>query len=333
MTSAVRPPTPDAQQDPDTPRSSNCLNCGVPLSGPFCAQCGQRDVPPYPSVRELAVDAFWELSGWDGRFATTVRALFRHPGMLTREFLEGRRARYISPLRLYLMASLVYFLAASAAPDLKPARKADPNFVGVQSGRFRIGAPTRDNAASRVGRAVSRSMDSTKRDPDPDLSLDSLSAEARREGALEDIAKAPAVFRPFLRKAILDPAGFKRSMVDAIPRLLFALLPIFAAILALFYHRRKYPEHLYFAVHLHAFVFLALAVTELVKLTRLTQVAAPVSIAMLLWIPVYTTIAIRRTYGGSIAGTVAKEVGIGVIYFFAGVAAFLVMLDVISVFN
>ena len=98
-------------------RSVACLNCGTPLVGPFCAECGQRDVPPYPSVRELAVDAFWELSGWDGRFASTVRAPVARPGKLTREFLEGRRARYISPLRLYLMCSLVYCVLAAAVPN------------------------------------------------------------------------------------------------------------------------------------------------------------------------------------------------------------------------
>src|SRR5256885_655518 len=88
-------------------------------SGPFCAVCGQRDIPPYPSVRELAVDAMSEFSGWDGRLASTLRALFQRPGMLTHEFLEGRRVRYISPLRLYLMTSLVYFVIAAAAPNLR----------------------------------------------------------------------------------------------------------------------------------------------------------------------------------------------------------------------
>jgi hypothetical protein len=38
-------------------RASACLNCGSPLTGAFCADCGQRDIPPYPSVRELVVDA------------------------------------------------------------------------------------------------------------------------------------------------------------------------------------------------------------------------------------------------------------------------------------
>jgi uncharacterized protein DUF3667 len=91
---------------------SVCLNCGTPLRGPFCAGCGQRDVPPYPSVRELAIDAISEFSGWDGRLSQTLRTLIRRPGVLTREFLEGRRARYISPLRVYLTASLVYFVVA-----------------------------------------------------------------------------------------------------------------------------------------------------------------------------------------------------------------------------
>src|SRR5687767_329412 len=104
---------------PGEGRSAVCLNCGAPLSGVFCSRCGQRDIPPYPSVRELAVDVVTEFSGWDGRLALTLRELVRRPGMLTREFLEGRRARYISPLRLYLVSSLVYFLLAAAAPNVR----------------------------------------------------------------------------------------------------------------------------------------------------------------------------------------------------------------------
>ena len=100
-------------------RPASCLNCGTALTGPFCSECGQRDIPAYPSVRELAVDAVSEFSGWDGRLALTLRTLVRRPGLLTREFLEGRRARYISPLRVYLTASLVYFLLAASAPTVR----------------------------------------------------------------------------------------------------------------------------------------------------------------------------------------------------------------------
>ena len=96
---------------------TTCLNCGSQLGGAYCSECGQRDAPPHPSLRELGGEAFAELSGWDGKFAETVRALLRKPGKLTVEFLEGRRARYLSPLRLYLTCSVIYFLIAAAVPS------------------------------------------------------------------------------------------------------------------------------------------------------------------------------------------------------------------------
>ena len=284
-----------ALHGPATPvRSSGCLNCGAALTGPFCSKCGQRDVPPYPSVRELAIDAFWELSGWDGRFATTVRALVARPGKLTREFLEGRRARYISPLRLYLMCSLVYFLGAAAAPDVR-LESGKSMWMGLR-------------VTSDIGAA----------------------SEEERRQVMADIESAPSVLRPFMRRAVTDPAGFKSSLFDAMPRMLFALLPAFSAIVAVFYRGLKYPEHLYFAIHLHAYVFLALALGELAKFTQLPVIVGTVAAVALLTIPVYATIAFRQIYGGSLVATLAKEVGIAAIYFATYVVAFVAMVYVVS---
>jgi len=291
-------------------RSTACLNCSAQLTGPFCAACGQRDIPPYPSTRELVVDAFWELSGWDGRFATTVRALVQKPGMLTREFLEGRRARFLSPLRLYLLASLAYFVVASAAPQAKlPGKNAGLN----------VTATTTKSRPERVADAVSGSLDKG-----PALT------SAERDAALKDLERAPALMRPTLRKAIADPVGFKRGIAATMPRMLFALLPIFAAIVAIFYRGRKYPEHLYFAIHLHAFMFLALGVAELTKFTRVPPIIATVGLIAVLWIPVYATLAFRRVYGGSMAMTLAKEIAIGTIYFAVSVVAFILMIYWVS---
>lgn len=317
------------------PNATVCLNCATPLTGPFCSSCGQRDVPPYPSVRELAVDAFWELSGWDGRFATTVRALFRRPGLLTREFLEGRRARYISPLRLYLMASLVFFVLSAAAPNVN-TNDMSKNFAGVQTNESRIGVTvTSSSRPERVANAATQSLQaaSSQRDSaDRDLKPENMTAE-QKAAVLKEVNAAPRIFRPFLRRAIEDPAGFKRGMFEAMPRMLFALLPIFAGIVALFYRRLKYPEHLYFAIHLHAFVFLALALIEISKFSRMPIVVAIISTPVLIWIPTYSTLAFRRVYGGSIVKTLAKEAGIGTMYsLMAGVAFFLV-LDLVSLFG
>jgi hypothetical protein len=94
-----------------------CLNCGAALHGAFCGACGQRSVPADPTVSELAGDAWQELSGYDGRVAATFRGLL-HPGRLTLEYLQGRRARYLSPVRLYLTVSVIYFLIAATAPQI-----------------------------------------------------------------------------------------------------------------------------------------------------------------------------------------------------------------------
>jgi hypothetical protein len=292
--------------------SDACLNCGTTLSGQFCSSCGQRDIPPYPSTRELVVDAFWELSGWDGRFVSTVRALVQRPGMLTREFLEGRRARYLSPLRLYLLASLAYFVLAAAAPNVRVGERARTSGLSVSAGT--------KSRPERVADATNVSLTGGQE----------LTAAERAE-ALKEIERAPALMRPFLRRAVGDPKGFKRGMVETMPKMLFALLPVFAAILGLFYRGRKYPEHLYFAIHLHAFIFLALSLVELAKFTRVESLILVVSVPSLLAIPVYATLAFRRVYGGSLALTVAKEGMIAALYALTSGIAFVGMLYWVSV--
>ena len=300
------------------PKVAACLNCATPLAGPYCSNCGQRDVPPYPSVRELAVDAFWELSGWDGRFATTVRALFRQPGLLTREFLEGRRARYFSPLRLYLMCSLVYFLISAAAPALS-TKDGKGMFIGVRT------TPTSTQTVSRPERTANAASQALRKQ-------EALS-QAERDSVLASIAKAPALMRPLLQRAVTDPTGFKKGMLENMPRMLFALLPIFALIVALFYRGRNYPEHLYFAIHLHAFFFMALSISALSKFSHVPAVAMVVGLAMILWIPIYATRAFRRTYGGSMATTLLKETVIGVIYAVVTFAAFMLTMAWVARFG
>ena len=284
--------------------------------GPFCAECGQRDIPPYPSTRELVVDAFWELSGWDGRFASTVRALVQRPGLLTREFLEGRRARYLSPLRLYLLASLAYFVIAAAVPNSMRVGTTLTPFAGVTS----TTSAAQKSRPQRVADIASGSLTSQKTLPPAELAA-----------ALKDVEKAPELIRPMLRKSVADPAGFKRGIFETMPRMLFALLPLFAAIVALFYRGRKYPEHLYFAIHFHAFIFLALSVSGLAKLTQVPALATTVGIVAKLWIPVYATLAFRRVYGGSLIGTLAKEFAILMLYSIASIVGLLVLVYWVSV--
>jgi hypothetical protein len=94
-----------------------CLNCGAALSGQYCGQCGQRATSRLISLWELVRDAFGDLFELDSRLWRTLIPLLARPGRLTREYLEGRRARFMPPFRMYLVLSLVFFLVAFFNPQ------------------------------------------------------------------------------------------------------------------------------------------------------------------------------------------------------------------------
>ena len=259
-----------------------CLNCGAPLVGKFCATCGQRAIPPYPSIREMAGEVWHEFSGWDGRFIRTFKALFTRPGALTVDVLEGRRARYISPVRLYLVASVTFFVISAAAPNRR---------VKDDSGRMRevqIGVWTSDDETA-------------------------LTAEDRAEMQRE-IDEAHWFTRPLFEAVLRDPAGLQSRMVAAMPKVFFALVPVFAGILSIFYWKRRYSQHLIFALHLHAVIFVAMAAAELPKFTGNVPTSMAAAAAALLLIVVYGLRGLRHAYGSRWPATLVKAAGIGLVY-------------------
>lgn len=99
--------------------STTCRNCGALLHGRFCAACGQEDRPLDPRLGDVVREVAREISALDGRVLRSVRRLFLSPGFLTKEYFEGRRNAWVSPVRLYLTFSVAYFAVASftgAAP-------------------------------------------------------------------------------------------------------------------------------------------------------------------------------------------------------------------------
>jgi hypothetical protein len=272
--------------------ASTCQNCATPLTGRYCSDCGQRAIPPRPTIRELAGDAWNELVGWDGKLVRTLRMLVRHPGELTRAAIEGRRARYISPVRLYLICSVAYFLAAAAVPfpDAELSVGAD---VGV-------GVATPDPTSAAIDKAMRQG-------------LAALSADER--AAVEaQIAGQPAVFRPLFRRAVEDYRGLQRQVGDVFSRALFVLVPVLALLLAMFYRHRHFPEHLYAALHLQTFVFVMLALQSIAAYTRSLPVIATASIVAVLAIVAHAIAAQRNIYGDSWPKTAAKAVSVAAVY-------------------
>jgi hypothetical protein len=99
---------------------THCENCDAPLAGEYCAQCGQHAIDYRRSLMRLMIDAADSLLNWDTKFLHTVVVLLWKPWQLTNDFNAGRRVRYVHPLRLYLIASIAFFLLAKLV-HLNPA--------------------------------------------------------------------------------------------------------------------------------------------------------------------------------------------------------------------
>ena len=268
--------------------TSHCLDCGAELHGRYCAQCGQRATPPHPTMREMVVDAWHELTVFDSRLARTVTLLLRRPGELTHEYLAGKRSRYILPLRMYLIASVAYFLVAAFVPDARPR-----------------------NTAAKLPGKDDVTIDLMQPDP--------LSPE-EREKARKSVERAPGVLKPMFIRVIDDPAGVRRNMQEAMPRVFFVLVPVFAGIVAIFFWR-SFPQHLVFSLHLHAAIFTVFAVQHLSNLTRSAIVVGVFQFAALVFVVSYTVRAFRRTYGDRWVTLLLKMTGVFVLYMLAAVAA------------
>ena len=88
-----------------------CTNCGSRSVGTYCLDCGERQPSHYDySVRGLIGDAFRELTSIDGRLTRSIMALLSKPGLLTRDWFEGRRGRYVKPFSLFLLLNVAFFL-------------------------------------------------------------------------------------------------------------------------------------------------------------------------------------------------------------------------------
>lgn len=91
-----------------------CPSCKTELVGAWCHTCGERRRDTHDiSVRAFAAEVWQTLTDTDSRLWRTTRALVAQPGVLTRDWAEGRRRIRVPPLRLFLIANVVYFLSQS----------------------------------------------------------------------------------------------------------------------------------------------------------------------------------------------------------------------------
>jgi hypothetical protein len=102
-----------ARRKRQRPAITHCENCGAQLEGHWCAKCGQPAIDYRRSFRHVIADLLNEFLNWDSKFFATIGLLLVRPWKLTNQFLAGHRVRYVNPLRLYLLASILFFFAVN----------------------------------------------------------------------------------------------------------------------------------------------------------------------------------------------------------------------------
>ena len=266
--------------DPETPAprapapagDAPCANCGHPRSGRYCPKCGQNDRDYVRSLPPLLGDILKETFELDSRIRRTVGPLFLRPGELASEFSRSRRARYLSPVRMYLVASIGFFFLVSLAGDLQRPR-AERLVEGEEPARL---AEARASADIDALKALLPPPQQNKVDAilaRPGMFL-AKSILYQMSANLEDVAGDPHCADCWfdgwdgylLARAVdvlEDPAEGFSLLLDSLPFALFVTLPAYALLLMAFFlgSRRFYTEHLVFAVQLHTFAFIVFAAT------------------------------------------------------------------------
>lgn len=277
-----------------------CRNCGAPLAGDYCSQCGQRQREL--RLTDLAGEALEDLTDLDSRLWRTLRGLLFSPGSVTADYIGGRRARYIPPVRLYLVVSFLVFLVISlddSGPIVSAGTQVDPALLESR------------------GRGVY--VPRTNEEGEQEILTPREYLEA--EGLMEDIAEMPPWFQQLVERMVSNAEklqgnseAFTEKLFRSLPQMMFFLLPVFGLLLWLFYLGSPYHflQHLIFSLHYHTVAFLLFLLMWPLSWLFPGDYGGIVTLALFIYLP----LALRRCYGGGTAVAVAKGLGLGLVYYF-----------------
>jgi len=278
---------------PSTPADDSgpaaCPNCGHGFGGAaprFCPACGQETRVRPPTLGEFAQQFGGAYLSTEGALWRTLKLLLTRPGELTVRYLAGQRKHFVLPLRLYLTISVIVLLAIRLA--------AQAGLEGAPKVNFRVDAGKADNTMN--------------------ISIGQGRA-GMKDGQFFCTGLPQWVCTRLQRRIDTDVASLQAQMLQMGERIvaqlgsaMFVMLPAFALWMKLAWwdRRLRYTEHLVFALHLHAFWFLALLLA-LPSQSWLTLLG-------LLSVPVYGWLAVARVYGGGRLSRLLRSAGVSVLY-------------------
>ena len=283
-----------------------CRNCGEQAPLKFCPECGQETTLHPPTLGEFLHEFVGHYVALEGALWRTLRLLLARPGRLTREYLDGRRRKYVLPLRLYLTCSFLFFLVLKLTPVVSPEHTVVVGANGKRIGtvaelQAAADAPSRAALPAASGIVAPHRPIAERMHP-----IDCGNWNQRPCNVVESfINRSGAGFSEHPQEVV---AHMQAHMVAYAPYMVFLLLPVFAGIMMLTYRNRRmtYGEHVVFSLHLHAFwflLFLAIAILP-------DSIGSVLELA----VPVYGTWAMHEAYGGRWGVTIARAAFASVLY-------------------
>lgn len=274
-------------------QAANCPNCDTAVSGNFCHACGQETALHPPSTREFVHEFIGHYVALEGKLWKSLGLLLFRPGRLTLEYINGRRVRYIQPLRLYLTLSVIFFAVLQYSKH---------DLIHLGDGKPQSASVAGKEASPAAGQK------STDDDDDEQAASASLPAAAPDRTATPQgkhkLRKLAAEINPHWADRLAqlnDMSGEERDQLinnafyHYVPYAVFFMMPLFALYLKVLYlgSGRRYGAHLLFALHTNGFAYLAFTLMWLVPKGFYL---APLLAA---WLVFYLPTAMRRVYGGS----------------------------------
>jgi hypothetical protein len=288
-------------------QDTNCLNCGSEVSGKFCQNCGQENIEIRENFFHIVGHFVSDYFHFDSKFFRSLVPLFTKPGFLTRQYLEGKRVRYIHPLRLFFFVTIIFMISTSYFYN----RFGDAMKNSMVHG---------EKGLADIDTAYLSTLHDSVRIKIPGRKDSLTVAEVR-------VTKATA------QRQI----GKLRSGMDLVFRNLkyvtFLLLPVYALIFHLLFIRRKsfYVDHVVYTMHVQTFVYfffgvlLWLPFIVPIGLDLLRQIAFFV-------IFLYIALSLHRLYQQKWWKTIIKSFFATALLFFVTVLAIVVIALVDAIF-
>ena len=286
-------------------KEKDCLNCGTIVEGRYCQNCGQENVVPKETFWHMVTHFFYDITHFDSNFFHTIHHLILKPGFLSKEYMIGRRASYLHPIRMYVFMSAIFFLLFFSFFSKGINIDKDINKPLTLIERENQIERLQEKLLKKPGDSALLSQLALAKDTSRVLTTKNFLATADQNTLFNftdnkyatwliyDSAQQQLpvnerdgwMMRRLIKKQIdIDKAfrenpneaakKFIESLLHRLPYMLFVSLPLFALLLRLVYIRRKsffYADHGVFTIHLYIFSFILLLLFFLVeKLQEIT---------------------------------------------------------------